>query len=63
MFLDKVSKFPRLINIGSMALATKQSPTSAASMHIGVTATAFVFTETELPATPATPAPKAPGAK
>ena len=45
VFLDRVSKFPRLINIGAMNLVAKNPPTSAASMNIGVTATTFVLTE------------------
>ncbi len=63
LFLDEVSKFPRLITVGNMALVTKQGAPTASSMSIGVTATAYVLTETELPATSAAPPAKAPGAK
>jgi len=55
LFLDKVSKFPRLITVGNMALSARPPVTgaaSASSMNIVVTATAYVLTETELPATP-----------
>jgi type IV pilus assembly protein PilO len=45
VFLDRVSKFPRIINIGAMNLAAKPTPTAAASMNIGVTATTFVLIE------------------
>ena len=60
-FLDKVSKFPRLITVGSMALTTRNVAGSASSMNITVTATAFVLTETELPPTAGAPPAKAPG--
>ena len=44
-FLDQVSKFPRIINIGSMVLASKEDPTPAATMTIQATATTFVLVE------------------
>jgi type IV pilus assembly protein PilO len=47
LFLDRVSKFPRIINISGMTLVAKPTPTAAASMNIGVTATTFVLTEAE----------------
>jgi type IV pilus assembly protein PilO len=56
VFLDRVSKFPRLINIGAMNLTAKNPPNSAASMNIGVTATTFVLVE------PGSGAPPAKGA-
>jgi type IV pilus assembly protein PilO len=57
VFLDRVSKFPRIININAMNLAAKTPPEADASMNIGVTATTFVLTEPE-PAPPAKgPAP------
>lgn len=57
VFLDRVSKFPRIINISGMTLAAKTPPSAAASMNIGVTATTFVLTEPE-----AAPAQKGPAA-
>jgi type IV pilus assembly protein PilO len=45
LFLDRVSKFPRIINIGNMNLAAKESPTAATTMTISATATTFVFVE------------------
>ncbi len=57
MFLDRVSKFPRIINIGGITMATNPVLTSAASMRIGVTATTFVLIEP-----PATPPATAKGA-
>ena len=64
VFLDRVSKFPRIINIGNMALVAKTPPEANASMTMAVTATTFVLTE-PAPAAPPTkgPATKAPGAK
>lgn len=53
VFLDRVSKFPRIINIGGITMGASPSPTAAASMRIGVTATTFVLIDT--PATPPTP--------
>jgi type IV pilus assembly protein PilO len=43
LFLDRVSKFPRIINIGGLTLAAKDSPTAASSMTITATATTFVL--------------------
>jgi len=64
VFLDRVSKFPRIINIGGMTLAAKNPPEAAASMNIAVTATTFVLTEPDAAAAP-TPAkgPAAPAKK
>lgn len=45
LFLDKVSKFPRIINVGGIALAAKNPPEPTASMTIGLTATTFVLIE------------------
>ena len=45
VFLDRVSKFPRIINIGNMALTENPAATAASSMKIGVTATTFVLME------------------
>ena len=57
VFLDRVSKFPRIINIGTMTLAGKSPPEPNASMNIGVTATTFVLTEPAAPAARADAAP------
>jgi type IV pilus assembly protein PilO len=46
LFLDRVSKFPRIINIGNMSLTALDRPTaSGASMKISATATTFVFVD------------------
>jgi type IV pilus assembly protein PilO len=60
MFLDKVSKFPRIINVDGMNLTAKAPPTSAGSMNMALTATTFVLIE-DAPA-PAGPA-KGPATK
>ena len=61
LFLDKVSKFPRLINVGAMNLASRTTPGSATSMNIGVTATTFVLLDT--PPAPAAAPAKGPATK
>ena len=60
LFLDKVSKFPRIININAMNLTNKPQPEANASMNMAVTATTFVLTEPDAPATPPTKGPAAP---
>lgn len=45
MFLDRVSKFPRIINVSNIVLQQKVPPTPSASMTIAATATTFVFVE------------------
>ena len=61
VFLDRVSKFPRIINIGAMNLVAKPQPTPNASMNINVTATTFVLTEPQ--AQPPTKGPAQPAKK
>lgn len=57
-FLDRVSKFPRIINIGNMTMGVHPDPTAASSMRIGVTATTFVLMEPEAPQKGAAPPAK-----
>ena len=45
LFLDRVSKFPRIINIGNMQLAAKPTGTPDSSMTIQATATTFVLVD------------------
>ena len=45
LFLDRVSKFPRIINISNMTLSAKEPPSSTATVTISATATTFVFVE------------------
>lgn len=62
LFLDRVSKFPRIINVSNIVLAAKEPPSPAASMTVTATATTFVFVEP--PAAPAEdPTKKGKGAK
>ena len=63
LFLDKVSKFPRIINISNLQLAAKNTPEPNASMSIGATATTFVLAEAVLPPAPKGPAQKGPATK
>lgn len=66
MFLDRVSKFPRIINIGALILTQNEPPTSNVTMKITCTATTFVFIDNPVakkPAGPAAPATPPAGAK
>ena len=45
LFLDRVSKFPRIINIGNIAIQQKDPPTPGATMAITATATTFVLVD------------------
>ena len=46
LFLDRVSKFPRIINIGNITMDQKNPPTAAgATMSITATATTFVLVD------------------
>jgi type IV pilus assembly protein PilO len=65
MFLDRVSKFPRIINVGALVMTEQDPPTSSVTMKINCTATTFVLVEASTAATaekpggpvkPATPA-------
>jgi type IV pilus assembly protein PilO len=49
LFLDRVSKFPRIINIGNMQLTAKPEGTPAQTMLINATATTFVLVDTPAP--------------
>jgi type IV pilus assembly protein PilO len=42
-WLDQVSKFPRIINIGNLNLSQKDPPSGSVSMEISCTATTFVL--------------------
>ena len=45
LFLDRVSKFPRIINIGALSLTQRPATTPGATMNITCTATTFVLVE------------------
>jgi type IV pilus assembly protein PilO len=61
LFLDRVSKFPRIINIGSMVVTQKAEPTATASMAIAATATTFVLVDPPPPAPEEDPTKKGKG--
>jgi type IV pilus assembly protein PilO len=46
VFLDRISKFPRIINIGALTIRGKPQPTSTATIDVTCTATTFVLLET-----------------
>ena len=48
-FLDSVSKFPRIINVGNLAISGKQEPTPNATIQVSCTATTFVLIEAPAP--------------
>lgn len=56
LFLDRVSKFPRIINIGSLAIRNKPQPAGSATIDVSCTATTFVLLQT-----PPAPAAAKPG--
>jgi type IV pilus assembly protein PilO len=59
LFLDRVSKFPRIINIGNLTLVAREGAKGGASINIAATATTFVLVDAAA-AAPG-PAKKAPG--
>jgi type IV pilus assembly protein PilO len=61
MFLERVSKFPRIINVGNMRVKARENQSARATVTIDVTATTFVLADQPKPATPAG-APAAGGA-
>jgi type IV pilus assembly protein PilO len=61
MFLERVSKFPRIINVGNMRVRARENQSARATVTVDVTATTFVLAEQPKPATPAG-APAAGGA-
>ncbi|MGQ0734569.1 MAG: type 4a pilus biogenesis protein PilO [Acidobacteriota bacterium] len=56
VFLDKVSKFPRIINVGSLTIEGKPQPRPDSTIAVTCTATTFVLIE---PAAPASETKKA----
>ena len=62
-FLERVSKFPRIINVGSIHIKAKDSGTPGDSITAECTATTFVLVEVKKPATTAAAAAAAPKAK
>ena len=61
-FLDRVSKFPRIINVSALTIRGKQKPEPNATVEITCTATTFVLLDTPA-GPPGQGAAKAPPAK
>lgn len=58
-FFDRISKFPRIINVSKISIKAKTPPEPNATIVAECTATTFVLQEA--PAAPAKPGAKAPG--
>lgn len=56
-FLERVSRFPRIINVGDIRILARENATGRATITAECTATTFVLTESAAPATAAVPAP------
>jgi type IV pilus assembly protein PilO len=59
-FLERVSKFPRIINVTSIHIKTKDSGASSDTVTADCVATTFVLVEPKKSAAPPTAAPGAP---
>ncbi len=57
-FLDRVSKFPRIINVGNLVISSRDEPTPVSSIQVSCTATTFVLVDQAA----APPAPSKKGA-
>ena len=53
MFLERISKFPRIINVGNMTVKARETQSARSTVTIDVMATTFVLSEQPKPATPA----------
>jgi type IV pilus assembly protein PilO len=51
-FLERVSKFPRIINVGNIKMEAREGQTAAATVAIDCTAMTFVLIENAAPAAP-----------
>jgi type IV pilus assembly protein PilO len=51
LFFDRISKFPRIINVGEIVIKPRQPQDSAASIEAECVATTFVLQENKAPAT------------
>ncbi|HTH00111.1 MAG TPA: type 4a pilus biogenesis protein PilO [Vicinamibacterales bacterium] len=51
LFFDRISKFPRIINVGEIVIKPRQEPGSATSIEAECVATTFVLQESKAPAT------------
>ena len=50
MFLERISKFPRIINVGDMHVRARDNQTTRTTVTADVTATTFVLAEQPKPA-------------
>ena len=50
LFLDRVSKFPRIINVGALEIKGKQQPAPNSTIEVTCTATTFVLLDAPAPA-------------
>ena len=55
-FLERVSKFPRIINVGDLHIQARDEPTAGATITAEFTATTFVLVETPAAGAAGTPA-------
>ena len=53
MFLERISKFPRIINVADIKVKARDNQSARATVTIDVTATTFVLAEQPKPAAPA----------
>lgn len=53
LFLDRVSKFPRIINVGELDIKPKQQADGRTTIEVTCTATTFVLLDNPQPAAPA----------
>jgi type IV pilus assembly protein PilO len=61
LFFDRVSKFPRIINVSGVTIKGKDKPQAGSTISAACIATTYVLIEA--PAKPGTPTPGAPGQK
>ncbi len=62
-FLDRVSKLPRIINVGSMEMTTVQQPRPGATVRVTCTAMTFVMNDQTSTPQPGAPAAGGPAKK
>lgn len=58
VFLDRVSKFPRIINVSGLVLEAQPDQTAGATLRVSCTATTFVLLDAEAAAAAAAPGKK-----
>jgi len=61
-FLERVSKFPRIINVGNIKIKARDQQTAAATVDAECTATTFVLLDAKAAAASAKPGPGGRGA-